>query len=197
MSEKTVDRRVQRTRKLLQAALAELILEKRFDKITIQDIIDRANVGRSTFYAHFRDKEDLLVSSFTALAHDLSDHVASAEHDEEESGHLLHSLAFFRHAYQHHELYRAVIEGGGEEILLETGRRHLLSNIQDHLDEMLPEEIPLTIPLPVITNYLSGAMQSLLTWWLNNDRPYPPKQINEMFQKLAMLGVKEVIQSNN
>jgi AcrR family transcriptional regulator len=62
MSRQKLDRRSQRTRKSLSEALAALMVEKRYDKITVQDIIDRANVGRSTFYAHFQDEEDLLVS---------------------------------------------------------------------------------------------------------------------------------------
>ena len=57
MATKAPDRRVQRTRKLLQDALMALILEKGYEAVTIQDIIDRANVGRSTFYAHFLDKQ--------------------------------------------------------------------------------------------------------------------------------------------
>ena len=61
---KNSDRRVNRTRKSLQEALAGLILNKGYDKITVQDIIDRANVGRSTFYAHFQDIDDLLLSQF-------------------------------------------------------------------------------------------------------------------------------------
>jgi AcrR family transcriptional regulator len=66
------DRRSQRTRQLLSAALIELMLEKRYDDISVQDIIERANVGRSTFYAHYLDKEDLLVGDFTRVLDALS-----------------------------------------------------------------------------------------------------------------------------
>src|SRR5690242_4167136 len=67
IKKKPVDRRIQRTRQLLLDALLSLILEKDFDSITVQDVIDRANVGRSTFYAHFQDKDELLLSGFEHL----------------------------------------------------------------------------------------------------------------------------------
>src|SRR3989442_3487180 len=59
LKSKKEDRRTNRTRRSLSAALVELVKEKRFDDITVQNVIDRADVGRSTFYSHFRDKEDL------------------------------------------------------------------------------------------------------------------------------------------
>src|SRR5687767_3562998 len=62
------DRRVRRTRRLVQQALVELILEKGYDAVTVTDIIDRADVGRSTFYAHFTDKQDVLFSNLDELA---------------------------------------------------------------------------------------------------------------------------------
>src|SRR3954467_8818375 len=68
------DRRSERTRQLLNGALIELMLEQRYDEITVQDIIDRANIGRSTFYAHYLDKEDLMVSGFTRVLDTLSEH---------------------------------------------------------------------------------------------------------------------------
>src|SRR5215207_10196482 len=72
MSPSPTDRRVRRTQELLRGALMALIMEKGYDRITVQDILDEADVGRSTFYAHYRDKEDLLLSGFddirTALA---------------------------------------------------------------------------------------------------------------------------------
>ena len=194
MTKKKVDRRVQRTRQMLQEALVSLILEKRYDKITVQDIIDRANVGRSTFYAHFQDKEDLLTSGYERATDGLHQHFESATHDTEASGHLLHSLAFFRHAYQARDLHKAMWEGGGGDILLETGRQHMMSDIQTHLAELEARGHQLRIPLPVIANFLAGAMLSVLMWWLDNDMPYPPERINEMFHELAMSGVRGVLQ---
>ena len=67
MAEATTDRRVRRTRQLLRDALMELTLERGYDRITVQDILDRADIGRSTFYSHYRDKDDLMVSEFEAL----------------------------------------------------------------------------------------------------------------------------------
>ena len=67
MKEKKEDRRVGRTRRLMHEALMALIVEKGYETVTVQDILDRADVGRSTFYAHYRDKDELLLSSFEHL----------------------------------------------------------------------------------------------------------------------------------
>ena len=64
MRAKTPDRRVQRTRRLLHKALMSQVLEKKYESITVQEILDVADVGRSTFYTHFQDKDELLVSGF-------------------------------------------------------------------------------------------------------------------------------------
>ena len=188
MAKKT-DRRVRRTRKLIQEAFVSLILEKRYDKITVQNIIDRADVSRSTFYAHFQDKEDLLASNFASYAAQW-DHLDNTKHTgKKESPHILHSLEFFRHANEAHEFHQAMFEGGGAEVMLETGRQHMMVDVQNHLLDLLPKGQDLDIPLPVITNFLAGGLLSVLVWWLKEKRPYPPEEINEMFQQLAMQGV--------
>ncbi|MAU01652.1 MAG: hypothetical protein CL608_31325 [Anaerolineaceae bacterium] len=193
MARKT-DRRVQRTRKLLQEALVSLILEKRYDKITVQEIIDRANVGRSTFYAHFQDKEDLLASNFASYTAQW-DHPDETDHEHKvspESPHVLHSLDFFLHANEAYEFHQAMFEGGGAEVMLETGRQHMMADVQNHLLDFLPEDEESDIPLPVITNFLAGGLLSVMVWWLKEKRPYPPEKINEMFQQLAMRGVESL-----
>src|SRR4051794_34863467 len=61
------DRRVARSRRALKEALTDLILERGYESVTVQDVIDRADVGRSTFYAHFLDKDDLLMAILADL----------------------------------------------------------------------------------------------------------------------------------
>src|ERR1700712_3059528 len=89
------DRRTARTKSSLRSALINLILEKRYDEITVQDIIDRANVGRSTFYVHCLDKDDLLISDFTRVLDMVSQHMRQFTPDVQGT---LPSLAlFFEH----------------------------------------------------------------------------------------------------
>lgn len=194
MANTKTDRRVQRTRRSLHQALMSLILEKRYDKITVQDIIDRADVGRSTFYAHFLDKDDLLVQGLAMFSDQLDAHIEASEQTGGETEHVLHSLTFFRHAGMHHELYRAMQKGGGADAIMAAGRDHLTADIQNHLDAMFPDGTPAEIPLPVITNFLAGAMLSVLMWWLDAGRPYSPEEIDAIFQQLAIGGVSTLLQ---
>lgn len=193
MESETNDRRVLRTHRALHEALMELVLEKRYDKITVQDIIDRADVGRSTFYAHFLDKDDLLVQGVAMFSDHLEAHLETSGHHEAEPGHVLHSLTFFRHAYMHRDLYKAMQEGGGADVIMDAARRHLSADIENHLAALFPNGTDLKIPAPVITNFLAGAMLSVLLWWLNEDRPCTPEEIDVMFQRLAMSGVEGLL----
>ena len=172
-----------------------LVLEKRYDKITVQEIIDRADVGRATFYAHFQDKDDLLVQGLALFSDELNAHLEASEHEGEETEHVLHSLTFFRHADMHHDLYKAVQEGGGWDIIMEAGRRRLTEDIQNHLGKWFTDEIPADLPLPVVTSFLAGAMLSVLMWWLDAGRPVPPEEINAMFQQMAMTGVENLLRT--
>jgi len=195
MNKRKTDRRVERTRQLLQDALVSLILENGYQKITIQDIIDRANVGRSTFYSHYRDKEDLLFSGFDDLAHDLHRHMRSPDAIDNKQGHLLHSLEFFIHAYNNKELYMAITESGGGELLLDIARQHMQKHIEAHLNQFsyIGEEIPLA----VITNFLAGSLQTMIIWWLEEKMPYTPEEMDDMFNALAMPGVRRMINTED
>lgn len=184
-----VDRRVQRTREGLHHALLDLILEKRYDKITVQDIIDRANVGRSTFYAHFLDKEDLLEQGLRQIGQQLHQSMAERSDDGPEGGgeadSILNSHVFFVHAYANRDLYRAMISGGGGDFLLDTGRKHFTAGLEAHLSQRAASGGKQEIPTAVVARYLAGAMMSILTWWLAEDMPYPPETINAMYESLA------------
>jgi len=196
MKGEQTDRRIRRTRRVLHNALMSLVIEKRYDKITVQDILDRADVGRSTFYTHFQDKDDLLVQGLAMFSENLNTHIEGSDHGSGEGEHLLHSLTFFRHADMHHELYRAMQEGGGADVIMEAGRRHLTQDIQNHLGAYFSDRASEEIPLPLITNFLAGAMLSVLMWWLDADRPCSPEEVNEIFQQLAMDGVSSMLPSH-
>jgi AcrR family transcriptional regulator len=191
MKPQKTDRRIQRTQEALRNALVELILEKGYPKITVQNIIDRANVGRSTFYAHFLDKDDLLVSGFHAWVFDLSRTVE--DHAQIQSDrHIIHSQDFFAHADHHRDLYRAMLESGGGDLILKIGQEHIQQQIEVHLHELIgKQEFP--IPLPFITHYLAGALLSLIKWWVEEDIPFNATQMDAMFQAMAMPGIQEVI----
>jgi AcrR family transcriptional regulator len=191
MNNGKTDRRVQRTQKLLRDALVSLILEKGYQKITIQNIIDRANVGRSTFYSHYQDKEDLLFSGFDELAHDLHRHTRPPDATADFQGHLLHSREFFIHAYNNKELYMAMSESGGGEQLLEIGRQHMQNHIEAHLIHY--PSIGKEIPLPVITNFLAGSLLTMIIWWLEQKMPYTPQEMDDMFNALAMPGIRSLM----
>lgn len=191
MNCKEPDRRVQRTKKLLREALVSLILEKGYQKITIQDIIDRANVGRSTFYSHYRNKEDLLYSGFDELAHDLHRHTRPPNAAGDSLEHLMHSLEFFTHAYNNQELYMAMTESGGGEKLLEIGRQHMQNHIEAHLIHY--PSLGKEIPISVITNFLAGSLLTMIIWWLEQKMPYTPQEMNNMFNALAMPGIRDMM----
>ncbi len=192
MAKRNVDRRVQRTRQLLHQALIALVLEKGYDKITVQNIIDRANVGRSTFYAHYLDKEDLLKSGLEKLRQDLGQHLAGENAVEGSEWLLLPSLALFRHVGKHHHLYKAMIGGKGIDVVARTIEDALIAHAQAHLEQLVAKEGQPSVPPLVIVTYLVGALETLLTWWLDNDMPYPPEQMDEMFQQLTIPGVSAV-----
>src|SRR5512147_2139506 len=109
MESDQLDRRAQRSRELLTAALTELLHEQRYDLISVRDIITRAKVSRSTFYLHFQDKDDLLASSFTHALSRLDLQPAAAPHDLR----LLPALEMFRHVQSHRALYESVVGGRG------------------------------------------------------------------------------------
>jgi AcrR family transcriptional regulator len=186
------DRRSQRTRRLLSSALIELMVQKRYDEITVQEIIDRANIGRSTFYAHYLDKDDLLVSDFTRVLDRLIQHVYASS---KPSSHPTSGLTpFFEHVRSHYHLYRALVRGGGIDLLYKKGYERLRAQIEQHLEELLPMGEPPALPLPLVADYAAGAILNLLKWWLEHELHYTPEQMNSLFLQLVWPGVQRSLQ---
>jgi len=183
MSDKQ-DRRSQRTRHLLSEALVELIREKGYNPITVSDIIDRANVGRSTFYAHYRDKDDLLAGELDRVIGFLSQGV-SDESDEENS--LFPSLGLFRHVGEQYELYKALVWTPGIDLLI----KHLQTSLSHRIEEGIQRsEKDFDIPLPILANFIAGGFLILLKWWLENKMIHSPEEMDAIFKKLTLAGIE-------
>lgn len=194
--ESKTDRRVQRTQQYLREALIALMLEKGYDAITVQDILDRANMGRSTFYAHYRDKEDLLLSGFHALFEGFQQEYlqkSSVGSDPAQAGKEL-SLFFFRHAGAHRGLFKAMIGQQGGKIVLEHSQQYLTQFIRDHLITQLADRKK-TLPVDLLAHYIATSYLSLLSWWLDHDLPYTAEQMDSLFQQLVFPGIREMLTS--
>lgn len=191
MAPRANDRRVQRTRQLLREALLALIVERGYEMLTVQEILDRANLGRATFYAHYRDKQDLLLDTFAGLRtlfHTQRGGDGGA-HASVGPAHL--SLRFFRHAAEQRRLYRAMVGKESGRLLNVYAHRLLSDELREHLTQLAPRSTQPAIPLDVAVEYLVSTLLALLTWWLDNDIPYPPEQMDAMFRRLALPGLAD------
>ena len=186
MKQQKADRRSQRTYRLVSSAFAELLVEKPYDEILVQDILDRADIGRTTFYAHYFDKEDVLNSMVAEQLEMFTHQFAHAPARPV----VLPSLELFEHIYHSpHQHLRALMRGRAGEPLWEALQTALCQAIEPALSTLCAEKRSPSIPLPVISQYLAGAFFTLLKWWVEASMPYPPEQMEHIFQQLALPGV--------
>ena len=193
MNKKVTDRRISRTRRSLQDALVALILEKGFEKVTVQDIIDHANVGRSTFYAHFQSIDDLLLSQFEEVQQRFDQHLRGQAAADEHPWEL--TLLMFQHAQSQHPLYKALFGGRGGNIMLAHINRYFSELIKEHLIRQLTDRKD-KVPSEILVHYIVSSMMALLIWWLDHDLPYTAEQMNNMFRELTEHGLESVLEQS-
>jgi AcrR family transcriptional regulator len=191
MAKSAMDRRSLRTKGMLQHALNSLIQKKDYEAITIKDICDAANVGRSTFYAHYTSKDDLKRRGFEKLRKELVDRQreAKAAPGDIKDRSLGFSLTMFEHARDHVDHYRALVGGRGGIVSLGQIRQILSDLVRNEFAATVGKNSADTIPRELIVQYVVGAYMAVLTWWLDGGAKLPPKRIDEMFRRLAAEGI--------
>jgi AcrR family transcriptional regulator len=190
---KTSDRRTRRTRGRLNSAMVELIQEKRFDDITVQNVIDRADVGRATFYTHFRDKEDLFEQQWEQFNQVLAGKIDWNKAGKES---FFPVAFFFQHLQEAQSFYRGLARSGRVEKIFKSGVEHLSQHINAALTAKFKSR-NLAIPIPVLSHYLANEFFGLLKWWLDEGMPYTPEAMDEMFHRLVNPTIKSVLQDLN
>lgn len=164
MTDEKLDRRVQRTRELLQRALMQLIDEKGYDAITINDITERANLGRTTFYLHYQNKDDLMLDHHANFAQHMS--IASMTYEQIMSDEpLAQSVTFLRRLEQGRAIYLSIIEAKDADMMMQAVHEQVAENLAQNLERVFNTKTP-KIPLDVLTRYIIGAQLSLVDWWM-------------------------------
>lgn len=189
-TQNAADRRVGRTHQLLFDALLELVQEKRYDKITVQEILDRANVGRSTFYAHFRDKDDLLTGNFdTVAATEMFAGVGELTGAEEATSErvVVPMLGLLQHARDNYLLYEALRGNEGFAVVLDMVRVSLLGIIDARVQELRPELAEQQRRL--IGHFICEGAIAAMLYWLEHDPVTPAEEVDALLQRQMWSGL--------
>jgi AcrR family transcriptional regulator len=194
MDQQRQDRRSRRTQQALMEALLELLAVKNYDEISINDIVERANVGRSTFYAHYQDKDDLLRNGFERALDLLIQHVSFGIADQDLQ---LDATPLFLHAKGHYELYRTLAWGSGFNVLTKNGHAALSAKFYEVFTLVLSGKPEPPVPLDILSYSLAGNLLILLKWWLDNKMPYSPEYMNSIFQQLTMPSIWNILRSSD
>jgi AcrR family transcriptional regulator len=181
------DRRIQKTQALLHEALGTLIREKPYDEIVLKEILDRANVGRSTFYTHFRDKDELLASGIHEMlrAVHAADLPPSGKKDERI---IRFSLPVFEHIHRHRQAGAAGMGTRGRAIIHEHLQRILAEQIAEDIGKVFQgaRKTAGQIPPDLLVQFIASTFVLVLNWWVESDSQLKPKEVNEMFRGLII-----------
>src|SRR5436305_5495797 len=180
------DNRVRRTHERLGSALVQLIQEKSIDEVTVQEVLDRASVGRSTFYLHFRDKDDLLFSQLEGLLEMMS---TALSRRREESHRVVPVTELFAHIENQKKIYRALADSGRLNDFFDLAQGYFARGIE----QRLRDSTRLTkLPRRELTGRavaLAGSLLSLLRWWIDRGAKEPPAEMDELFHRIVWNGL--------
>lgn len=187
MQRRKIDERVRRTHERLGSALVALIQEKSIDDVTVQEVLDRASVGRSTFYLHFRDKDDLLLSQLEKFLEMMSTTLSVRK---EKSQRVVPVAEMFEHIGSQNKMYRALADCGRLNDFFDLAQGYFARGIERRLVES--ERLP-RLPqreLAARASALAGSLLSLLRWWLDRGAKETPRAMDELFHRMVWSGLQ-------
>jgi AcrR family transcriptional regulator len=185
------DRRVARSRRALKEALTDLILERGYEAVTVQDVIDRADVGRSTFYSHFLDKDDLLMAILADLEMPAPDHTAWTPDDPAFGW----TLELFRHFGSGRRLFKAVAGSQSGPLARRETTRRLEDLAGAELSRVGAGRKLDALRLEIVVRFLVGTFIGFMDWWMREENEHlPAEQVDHAFRSLVLPGVANVLE---
>ncbi|MEV5610670.1 TetR/AcrR family transcriptional regulator [Streptomyces sp. NPDC052225] len=184
------DRRVRRTRRLLRDALVSLVLERGYAAVTVEDITERADLGRATFYSHYTDKDDLLDRVVTDLLDELAERLRPLVPASEVGFTGKPALEIFRHAAEERDVYRMILRGEGDgRALRQFTQAQTEATAEVFRTRAEHEGVTPRISLDVLARAWVGEQLAVLHWWLEEEpRPMSPEAATEMLLELSLRG---------
>ena len=183
-----MDRRIRRTRQALQGALVTLMAEKGYEAVTVQDVIDRADVGRSTFYAHYSDKADLLQDSLEQVRETMRPQPPAKAPDRRRP--LTFSLPMLQHVSEQQGLLRALLVRPGSDPVMAGIRQLLTEAVTAEVRALAAVSGPPRVPPAMLVATVVAAFEAALTWWVGTDFEATSEQVEQGFQVMAAAAVR-------
>ncbi|MCQ4085560.1 TetR/AcrR family transcriptional regulator [Saccharibacillus sp. JS10] len=173
-----MDRRVRKTREKLFHTFLTLLREKGFEKITIQEIADRADVNRGTLYLHFQDKFDLLDQSIEKYLQELNESCRIEQSQENPEAALLRT---FEYLQQSSDLYMLLVRSEGNPAFRSRLSALLKTSVEQQVDRFVDNK---RMDKVIAVQFLTTAIVGMFEWWLTEGMPYSP---TEMVEQLMIL----------
>jgi AcrR family transcriptional regulator len=206
----------------LQDALIELVAEKGYESVSIQEILDKANVGRSTFYAHFQDKEQLLHSILNRLDELFGQHKKQVLDATKNSGNadkpghthsLSPTLSLFQFVQQQHRFFKAMLANRGYGIFAKPVYDYVFAHIHGMFTKPIHDNVLAHLHGPfkmlrsgqkygsleseIAAHYFASALMGILVWWVEKDMPCTAEEIDRLFRQLAIPGFRSLVELNH
>jgi AcrR family transcriptional regulator len=172
--------------------MLSLIQEQGFEALTVQQIIDRANVGRATFYAHFDNKDDLLASGFE----DLRASLHARQRDAFSRGRTVEERVFafsqemFTHANEYRDVFRAMVGKQSGATVQRLLHKLLVDLVRDDVKTAVARAESTAVPAEALVQFIAGALFGLLMWWIDGKMRLSVAEVNALFRKLAIPALK-------
>lgn len=194
MAEEKADRRINRTRLLLRSAMTSLIREKGFEALTVQDIIDRADVGRSTFYTHFKSKEDLLKGAVDMMRTTLRQLQRRAvERATPEDRLFAFSRELFEHASQNLEVFAAMVGKRSGALFQQHLHLMLAELIREDVETRASKRKRDAALVETVVQFVTGGLIGILVSWLNEMPQVSAADLDARFRRMAIPAVEAML----
>lgn len=187
MQRRKLDQRVRRTHQRLGSALVQLIQEKPMDEVTVQEVLDRASVGRSTFYVHFRGTDDLLLSQLEMFLEMMSTVLSIRQ---EKSLRVVPVAEMFDHIGNQNKLYRALADCGRLNDFFDLAQGYFARGIEQRLADSRRLAKLSSREVGARSSALAGSLLSLLRWWLDRGEKESPEAMDKLFHRMVWSGIQ-------